>query len=309
MIVDAHTHLLQAGRDFSDELARWYLEMYRGIPSWRTGAPYALGDWCVPAETLIADMDAAGVDRAVVMTLGSVPLGGHDPTLAEDVARWCDAYPDRLIGMLTADPLGGDAEAERIRGDVRRLGLAGVKMLPAYSYVPIDDRRLWPLYAAVEDLGVPLILHTGWCAIPGGRTLAHDHPLQAEHVLADFPGLRLVVAHCGFAWSEQVLFMLAGHASVCADLAYWSQTMPAWRAAATLSHAKHLGVAHRLLWGTDYPFASPRDDLAYWRSVPEAAERLGLEPRVTDDDIAAFLGANAERALAGHRPEAAVEAR
>lgn len=293
MIIDAHTHLLQRGRDFSPDLEAYYLEMYRGMTAWRTGRPYTAADWCTGPATLVADMDAAGVDAAVVMTLGSVALGGHDPGLAEDVASWCADYPGRLIGMLTADPLGGDTEAARIVREVPRLGLSGVKILPSYSRIAINDVCTRPIYQAAAELGLPVIVHTGWCAIPGGRTLAHDHPLQLEDVLADTPDLRLVVAHCGFAWSEHVLFMLAAHPTVYADLAYWSQTMPAWRAAQTLSHARQLGVHDRLLWGTDYPFASPADDLVYWRRVPAAAERLGLEPHVEDGDIDVLLGHNA----------------
>jgi predicted TIM-barrel fold metal-dependent hydrolase len=142
------------------------------------------------------------------------------------------------------------------------------------------------------------VLHTGWCAIPAGRTLAHDHPLQVEDVLADFPALRIVLAHCGFAWSEQVLFALAAHPSLYADLAYWSPTMPGWRAAQTLSHAKYLGVVDRLLWGTDYPFAEPAGDLAYWRGIPQVSQRLGLEPGVADADIDALTGDNAARLYA-----------
>lgn len=297
MIIDAHTHVVQFGRDFSGELADHYLSMYDGLHSWRTGTAYSIDDWCVPVETLVADLDAAGVDRAVVMTLGSVPLGGHDPSLAEDVADWCRRYPDRLIGMLTADPLGGHAEAARIRRDVRRLGLCGVKLLPSYSHLAINDPRLWPIYEAVSEVDAPIVVHTGWCAVPRGRTLAHDHPLLAEDILADFPSLRLIIAHCGFAWSEHVLFMLAAHPTVHADLAYWAPTMPPWRAAATLSHAKHLGVLDRLLWGTDYPFASPGLDIAYWRLIPAAAEQLGLDPGPSDADIDNLLGANAAKAL------------
>jgi predicted TIM-barrel fold metal-dependent hydrolase len=56
-------------------------------------------------------------------------------------------------------------------------------------------------------------------------------------------------------------------------------------------------VLDRLLWGTDYPFASPRQDLAYWRLIPAAAERLGLDPAPTDADIERFLGVNAALAL------------
>jgi predicted TIM-barrel fold metal-dependent hydrolase len=299
VIVDAHTHLMRYARDLPESLASHYLRMYEGQPSWRTGNPYTIEDWCVEPETLIADLDRAGVDRAVVMTLGSAVLGGHDPSLAAEVASWCAQYPERLIGMLTADPLGGAAEARRVLRDVTGLGLRGVKMLPSYSHVALNDRRLWPIYEAVAEIGVPLVLHTGWCAIPAGRTLAHDHPLQIEDLLADFDGLRVVVAHCGFAWSEHVLFMLAGHPTAYADVAYWSQVMPRWRAAMTLSHAKHLGVLERLLWGTDYPFVSQQTELAYWRAVPDAAASLSLDPAVTADDVDLLLGRNAA-ALFGH---------
>lgn len=298
MIIDAHTHLMRAGRDLPDALTTYYLEMYEGQLSWRTGEPYSVDDWCLSPEDLIADLDRAGVDRAVVMTLGSAMLGGHDPSLAEDVADWCARFPDRLIGMLTADPLGGEQEAHRICKDAARLGLQGIKMLPSYSHVAINDRLLWPVYKAVAETGLPLVLHTGWCAIPAGRTLAHDHPLQIEDVLADFPDLRVVVGHCGFAWSEHVLLMLAGHPTLYADVAYWSQVMPVWRSAMTLSHAKHLGVLDRLMWGTDYPFVSQETELAYWRAVPAAADRLGLEPAIGLEDTDRLLGLNAARFFA-----------
>ncbi len=36
MILDAHTHRMQDGRDFSPELAAHYLRVYEGTPSWRT---------------------------------------------------------------------------------------------------------------------------------------------------------------------------------------------------------------------------------------------------------------------------------
>lgn len=300
MIIDAHTHLLQQGRDLPEALASYYLSLYDGVPSWRTGNAHTVADWCLSPHDLIADLDQAGVDRAVVMTLGSSVLGGHDPNLAEDVAAWCAQYPDRLIGMLTADPLGGNSEAARIVDDVSRLGLRGVKMLPSYSHVPINDQSIWPIYEAIEAMRLPLILHTGWCAVPAGKTLKHDHPLQVEDVLADFPNLQVVVAHCGFAWSEHVLLMLASHPLLFADVAYWSQVMPPWRAAMTLSHAKHLGVLDRLMWGTDYPFTSQSIELAYWRSVISAADRLGLTPTINEPDLALLLGLNAARLFGLH---------
>ena len=251
----------------------------------------------MPGPLLIEHMDEAGVDRAVVMALASVPVGGYDATMGDYIAELCRTYPTRLIGFYSADPLGGDAEAERLRGYVREGGLAGLKLMPAYNHVPSSDRRIWPLYEAAADLGVPITVHTGWAALPRGRTLEHDHPLLIEAALADFPGLRPIIAHCGFVWSESVLMLMALHPTVAADLAWWAPSQPPWRAAQTLSMAKYLGVLDRLFWGTDYPFTGFEPDLAYWRSIPATCQRLGLEPAVTDEDVDRLLGANLLRFL------------
>ena len=170
-------------------------------------------------------------------------------------------------------------------------------MLPSYNYAAINDRRIWPLYETAAELGVPLTLHTGWSSLPAGRSPAYDHPLYIEDALVDFPGLRPILAHCGFAWSELVLMLMAKNPNVAADFAWWGPSQPPWRAAQTLWMGKYLGVFDRLVWGTDYPFTDFGSDLAYWRSIPAHCERLGLEPAVTDEDIEAFLGPNLARFL------------
>lgn len=297
MIVDAHAHVHVYGRDFSPELAAYYLRLYAGTPSWMTGRPWRAEDWSVPAEVVVRHLDEAGVDRALVMAFASVPLDSYDPSMAEYVAGLCRDHPGRFVGFYSADPLGGEREAERLEHAVTELDLSGLKLLPSYNRVPGNDPRIRPLYATAARLGIPVLVHTGWAALPGGRTLVHDHPLLLEDVLGDFPELKLVVAHCGFAWSEHVLMMLAAHPTIGADLAWWGPSQPPWRAAQTLSMAKHLGVLDRVFWGTDYPFTSFSADLDYWRGIPDLSERLGLEPAVEAGDLELVLGANVARFL------------
>jgi predicted TIM-barrel fold metal-dependent hydrolase len=170
-------------------------------------------------------------------------------------------------------------------------------MLPSYNYAPINDRRIWPMYEAAEGLGVPITLHTGWSSLPAGKSLAYDHPLYIEDALVDFPGLRPILAHVGFAWSELVLMLMAKNPNVAADVAWWSRSQPPWRAAQTLSMAKYLGVLERVFWGTDYPYCDFDSDLAYWRAIPRVCRRLGLDPAVTDADIDDFAGPNLARFL------------
>jgi uncharacterized protein len=295
MLFNAHVHMSQWGRDFSQELADVHLAQFQGKTSWLTGKPWTADGWCVDGETLIGHMDAAGVDRALVMCLAYVPVGAYDPSMGDYIAGLCRQWPDRLIGFYSANPLGGRAEADRLRRAVEELGLKGLKMLPSYNYAAINDRRIWPLYETAAELGVPLTLHTGWSSLPAGKSLAYDHPLYIEDALVDFPTLRPILAHCGFAWSELVLMLMAKNPNVAADFAWWSPSQPPWRAAQTLSMAKYLGVHERLFWGTDYPFTDFGSDLAYWRAIPATSERLGLDPAVTDADIEAFLGQNFAR--------------
>jgi predicted TIM-barrel fold metal-dependent hydrolase len=303
MLFNAHVHMSQFGRDFSPELAEVHLAQFRGQSSWMTGEPWTPDGWCVSGEMLIRHMDEAGVDRALIMCLAYVPVDSYDPTMGDYIADLCRQQPDRLIGFYSADPIGGTREAARLRRAVQELGLRGLKMLPSYNYVPINDRRIWPLYETAAELGVPMTIHTGWSSLPLGRSLAYDHPLYIEDALVDFPGLRPILAHCGFAWSELVLMLMAKDTRVAADFAWWSPSQPPWRAAQTLSMAKYLGVFDRLFWGTDYPFTDFKSDLSYWRSIPAVCERLGLAPVVTDADIEAFLGPNFAAFVEANAPE------
>jgi predicted TIM-barrel fold metal-dependent hydrolase len=57
----------------------------------------ALG-WMDPASSLVALMDDAGVDQAIVMTYTELP--GVNPHALEYLATQIGQYPDRLIGYV-----------------------------------------------------------------------------------------------------------------------------------------------------------------------------------------------------------------
>jgi hypothetical protein len=230
-------------------------------------------------------------------------MDSYDPESAHYVHEMVSAYPDRLIGFYTANPLGGLAEVRRLEYAVEHLGLRGLKMLPSYNYVPLNDRRIWPLYEAAQGLGIPVIIHTGWSSLPKGKMLEHDHPLYLEDVVLDFPQLKLVAAHAGFQWADETLFFMGKFPNVYADVAYWAETVPVWRVAQVWSWAKKLGVLDRFLWGSDYPYVDFATGLELFADVPGYCERHELEPMVTRKDLEGLLGGNAA-ALLGMEVEA-----
>ena len=294
MIVNSHVHMARYGREFSAELAKLCLAEFGGTPCWRTGEPWRPEDFCVSTERLIQDMDRLGIDRAIVLGIAYVPLNAYDPTAAEYLAEEVvGRHPDRLVAFYAADPTGGVREVRRFERAVDGLGLRGLKLLPSGNRVAINDRRIWPLYESAERMGVPVVCHTGWDTLPTERMLDYEHPLFAEDVVRDFPDLKLVLAHTGFQWADEAIWLMAKSPNLYADLAFWPETTPLWRAAQVLSWAKKLGVLDRILWGSDYPFVDFAPGLEYVRRIPDYTRRHELEPYLTEEDLAGVLGLSA----------------
>jgi predicted TIM-barrel fold metal-dependent hydrolase len=170
-------------------------------------------------------------------------------------------------------------------------------MLPSYNYVALNDRRIWPLFEAAEAMGVPLITHTGWSMFPKGKMLAYDHPLLLEDVMIDFPQLKLVIGHVGFAWAEETMHFMAKFEHIYGDFAFWAESAPLWRVAQIWTWAKKLGVFGRFLWGSDYPYVPFDTGKAFFEKVRDYTERHDLDPYITEDDEQSFFGGAALRLL------------
>ena len=297
MVINFHVHMMRYQVDWPRELGEFYIkEMFQG-DCWHTGKPWRPEDFCVPVERLIKDMDEGKIDKAVVLGVGYMPWNAYDPNSAAYVKSMVDKYPDRLVGFYTGNPTGGYEEAKRLETAVTKFGLRGLKMLPSYNYVALNDRRIWPLYEAAQALKVPVMVHTGWSAMPKGKMLAYDHPLYLEDVMVDFPDLTLVIGHTGFMWAEEVIFFMGKFRNVWGDFAYWAEGIPLWKVAQVWSFAKKMGVMNRFIWGTDYPYVPFTNGLDLFSKVAAYTHKHELEPFITEEDQAGFFGENAARLL------------
>ncbi len=119
-------------------------------------------------EARIADMDADGIDVALLYPSQGLLLYGHpDSTLLTALCRaynswlaeFCGAFPDRLkgIAMLDIDDVqSGIREMEHCA----KLGLVGAMISVYPAEQKSYDRPMYePLWAAAQDLDLPLSLH------------------------------------------------------------------------------------------------------------------------------------------------------
>jgi predicted TIM-barrel fold metal-dependent hydrolase len=296
-VVDAHCHILRAGTTWSAVMAEEFLQAgLADVPVWwDPSRTWTAADMDVDVDRLVGHMDDAGVGRSVVFGFGARPYGCHpdDAAIFEAVER----HPSRFIPFHVVDPFGGPAARALAVKRVVHDGFQGLKMLPAYNHLALDDPRLYPVYALAEDLQVPLIVHTGGTRIRAVLGRWQD-PLLLDPVGVAFPALRLWIAHCGMHHWADALTALGRHPAMAADVSYWGR-MPVHEVARAMSWAKHAGVLERIFWGTDYPFWGQRDDIARWRAVPDDQARLGLDPAITQADVNGILGGNLTAFLGG----------
>ena len=267
MIIDAHAHIMTSvcgstargpTRSLSWGRVRWGDETIQLLPPFNEETSF-------PAVTLLAQMDWAGVERAVL--LQGPFYGEANAYIASAVER----FPDRFIGAFAPDP-GAPAVRHHYKQCVEDYGLRIVKLelteptglTGRYSDLRLDAPEHRWLFEAAEKDGLVVTLDLGKI---GSRAYQTD---AVAKIAERHPDLSIVIAHlaqppigaCGDAlpnekWQEQIL--LGCKPNVFFDLSALPAYAPdydeyPYAAARTyIKRAVELIGAQKIMWGTDVP--------------------------------------------------------
>src|SRR6185437_13071432 len=105
---------------------------------------------------------------AVVFTVDAETATGHPPISNEEVADACAEHADVLIPFASIDPRKGRAAVQQARALVADHGVRGFKFHPSLQAFHPNDEVAYPLYEAIQELGVPALFHTGQTGIGAG---------------------------------------------------------------------------------------------------------------------------------------------
>lgn len=225
----------------------------------------------------------------------AVLLGWHggagSPTAPLDgdrIAELVAMAPDVFKGFGAADPSYGAAAVGTVH-QIARLGLDGVSFHPAAQRIAPSHRSMTPLLETAAEHDLVCLVHTGGtrlgAGIVGGAGIMLEpaRPTHVDTVAAEFPDLRVVLAHSGSLWFDEALAVATHKANVWLDI---SGQNPASFPPA-LVEALRGPLADRILFGSDYPFANtPTDWIAAWRQLDLPEE---LTRKVLHDNAAALL--------------------
>ena len=158
---------------------------------------------------LVRELDEAGIDRAVVLSVGysfaDERKGLSDPDrLTSEENDWTSAQVTanarRLIGFCSANPLR-DAALQELERCLGLPGMAGIKVHMGNSGVTLRDpahlARIQQLFALAERRGVPVLVHKR--ARGGANFGPEDVWLLLAQVVPRAPNTEIVIAHLGFA--------------------------------------------------------------------------------------------------------------
>jgi 2,3-dihydroxybenzoate decarboxylase len=271
----------------------------------------------------LPEMDATGVDMQVLsLTTPGVQGESSLSAAVERAGRSNDAladvverYPDRFRAFACLPTQGGRAAADELRRCVGEYGFLGVLVNGHTRGRYLDDVEYAPLWAALEELDVPLYLHPAFASTTpdvlsgypelagpvwgwGFETASHALRLVLGGVFDRHPSAQVVLGHMG----EGLPFSLGriddrlgildhGRQLAKPPSAYFREnvivTTAGVESAVPLSATiAEVGV-ERVLFSIDYPY----------QSMTSATDFLFSVELDDPHDRAALASGNAERLL------------
>ncbi len=260
-VIDAHLHVQPWAQLKPDALAKMQAN--------RTNLDEVRA--CMETPSVFLGMlDRAGVEAAVLVNYVAPEVMGFNDTVNDWVANYCKGHTDRLIAMGSVHPLNQrppGAEVQRLHD----MGIRALKIHPPHQCFPVNAYRtgeipgLAPIYAKAEQLGMPIMIHTGTSIFEGARNVYAD-PMAVDDVAVDFPNLTIILAHAGRPlYMETCKFLARRFRNVHLDIS----SIPPKRLLHYLPDLERF--ADKILFGTDWPAPGVPDigvNIADTRALP-----------------------------------------
>ena len=227
---------------------------------------------------------------AVIFSVDAETETGDLPDPNDYVAETVAAYPDVLLGFASVDPRKGDAAVVELERAVTEMGLRGLKLHPIHQAFFPDDPKFTPLFAKAEELGIPVLMHSGYAAAGantpggGGFELAYSRPIpHVDSLAARHPRLTIIMAHPAWPWIQEQIAVAMHKPNVFIDLSGWA---PRYIPKELIAEAGGR-LRNKVLFGSDYPYISP---VTWMEQFAELEIREEARPLILHDNAAGILG-------------------
>lgn len=216
---------------------------------------HKIDDLAMTADELVAQMDRAGVDKAIVWLKPP-----YDKNIAPENRAIYEAtqkYPDRLIGFGWANPrLGKESTHATIKQCFEEYGFQGIKFNGAQDDYLIDKFAM-PFIEQAATYGKPLAFHIG------ADFYENTHPYRLGRIAARLPDTKLIMIHMGGAGTPPLHLSAIETAAQHPNISLIGSAIPERM---ILDAIKALGC-ERVCFGSDMPYFYMHVQLAVYRAL------------------------------------------
>jgi len=293
-------------------VAMRFVRTGEGAAGWRIAMQYPIFpgpalEQPLDADRLVALLDAAGIRRAVVLSVAywfqSPRFALADPDrMAREENAWTAAqvarHPQRLVAFCSLNPIS-DAALALLAECARDGRFKGLKLHFANSKVDLLDpqhvARVRAVFSAANDAGLAIVVH----ARDGDAYGTAQARVVVERLLPAAPDIDVQMAHLwgGAAIADDALAVYAeavaaGHPATrrfvfdASDAGY-AATTPA-QAALLVRRMRQIGL-DRIYYGSDGAFDGHPDPQASWQAFRKALPLTDAEFATIAANVAPYL--------------------
>lgn len=141
----------------------------------------------IKAEDLLKEMDAAGIDIAVIHC--------HPEYIDNDsIEKAFRKYPDRFIGLYTVNPWNEDS-AEELEDAIKNRGFKGLYMHPLrHGYMLCEHQVFYPLLDVCRKYDVPAMIY--------GAAEVFSAPIFFDGIARDYPDVNIIMERMGLQYDN-----------------------------------------------------------------------------------------------------------
>ena len=226
-----------------------------------------------PIGVTLHEMDRFGIQKGLI--------GVADETSQLALKK----HPDRFVPSgAVPDPNDVMGSVKAIHREHDEFGIRATSVFPAGTFpqVPIDDPKMYPIYAACVELGIPIFVCAG---VPGPRVpFAPQDVARIDVVMFDFPDLVFVTRHGCEPWEELAVKLMLKWPNL-----YYSTSAfaPKHYPKAVIEYANTRG-ADKVLYAGYFPMGLTLERI--FSELPDVPFRDAVWPKFLYGNAARILG-------------------
>ena len=209
-------------------------------------------------EAMIKEMDEVGVEKILMPSfqqysfMRKVPIINYNP---EDIYKLTKQRPGRFYGLYGVNPYKRMEAVRELEKAVKEWGFKGAHIHTYGFGIPIDAPDYYPIYAKCVELGVPVEMQVGHSAEAMPSEMGR--PIRLDNIALYFPELKIVGAHTGWPWVEELIALAWKHPNVYIST---SGHMPRYWDKSLINFMSTRGLG-KVMWATDFPVVTPTEGI------------------------------------------------